>query len=90
MTTMNISLPDALKAFVDDQIAKGGYSSASEYIRELIRHAQKQAAQERLEAALLGGLESGKPIPITPEFWEDWRKELEKRPKKPGKPRKTT
>ena len=49
MTTMNVSLPDALKAFVDDQIAKGGYSSASEYVRELIRRAQKQAAQERLE-----------------------------------------
>lgn len=85
MTTMNISLPDALKAFVDDQIAKGGYSSASEYIRELIRHAEKQAAQERLEAALLEGLESGEPIQVTPEFWEERRKELEKRLNRPGK-----
>ena len=90
MTTMNISLPDALKAFVDGQIAKGGYSSASEYIRELIRHAEKQAAQERLEAALLEGLESGEPIPVTPEFWEQRRRELENRLNKPGKPRKTT
>ena len=90
MTTMNISLPDALKAFVDGQIAKGGYSSASEYIRELIRHAEKQAAQERLEAARLEGLESGEPIPVTPEFWEERRRELEKRLNKPSKPRKTT
>ncbi|MCH7807803.1 MAG: type II toxin-antitoxin system ParD family antitoxin [Planctomycetes bacterium] len=90
MTTMNISLPDALKAFVDDQIAKGGYSSASEYVRELIRHAQKQTAQERLEAALLEGLEGGEPIPVTPEFWEERRRELEKRLNKPGKPRKAT
>ncbi len=90
MTTMNISLPDALKAFVDDQIAKGGYSSASEYVRELIRYAQKQVAQERLEAALLEGLESGDPIPVTPEFWEERRRELEKRLNKPGEPRKTT
>ncbi len=88
MTTMNISLPDALKAFVDEQIANGGYSTASEYVRELIRHAQKQAAQERLEAALLDGLDSGEPIPVTPEFWENRRKELEKRLNKPSKARK--
>lgn len=90
MTTMNISLPEALKAFVDDQIAKGGYSSASEYVRELIRRAQKQAAQERLEAALLEGLESGEPIPVTSEFWDQRRAELEKRLNKPGKPKQTT
>ncbi len=41
MTTMDISLPDALKAFVDEQITQGGYSSASEYMRELLRNAQK-------------------------------------------------
>lgn len=88
MTTMNISLPDALKAFVDDQIACGGYSTASEYVRELIRNAQKQAAQQRLEMALLEGLESGEKIPVTPEFWENRRKELEKRLSKSGKARK--
>lgn len=87
---MNISLPDALKAFVDEQIAKGGYSSASEYIGELIRHAQKQAAQQRLEAALLEGLESGEPLPVTPKLWQERRKELEKRLNKPGKSRKDT
>ena len=88
MTTMNISLPDALKAFVDDQIAKGGYSSASEYVRELIRNAQRQAAQQRLEAALLEGLESGEPLPVTAEFWQERRAELEKRLSKPGESRK--
>ncbi len=90
MTTMNISLPDRLKAFVDDQIANGGYSTASEYVRELIRHAQKQAAQQRLEAALLEGLESGEPIPVTPEFWEKRRKELEERRNRPGNAKKAT
>jgi antitoxin ParD1/3/4 len=90
VTTMNISLPDALKAFVDEQIAKGGYSSASEYIRELIRHAEKQVAQERLEAALLEGLESGEPSAVTPEFWQERRKALEKRLNKPGRSRKDT
>jgi antitoxin ParD1/3/4 len=58
MQTMNISLPDPLKEFVDDRIAEGRYSSVSEYIRELIRSDEKRKAEERLEALLLEGLES--------------------------------
>ena len=58
MQTMNISLPDPLKEFVDHQIADGRYSSASEYIRELIREDEKRKAEQRLEALLLEGLES--------------------------------
>ena len=37
MSTMNISLPDALKSFVDEQVTKRGYATSSEYVRELIR-----------------------------------------------------
>lgn len=37
MSTMNISLPSALRVFVDEQVARGGYSTSSEYVRELIR-----------------------------------------------------
>ena len=37
MQSMNISLPDPLKQFVDGQVSQGRYSSASEYVRELIR-----------------------------------------------------
>ena len=40
VTTMNISLPETLKAFIDAQVATRGYASASEYLRELIRHEQ--------------------------------------------------
>ena len=36
MSTMNISLPDALNAFVDEQVSQRGYGSSSEYVRELI------------------------------------------------------
>lgn len=56
MQSMNISLPDPLKEFVDGQIAQGRYSSASEYIRELIRADEKHKAEEQLEAKLLEGL----------------------------------
>lgn len=79
MTTMNISLPEELKAFVDEQLAGGGYSSASEYVRELLRQAQKRAAHEQLERRLLEGLESGPPVPVSEAFWQERRRQLERR-----------
>ena len=45
MTTMNISLPEEMKAFIDAQIAREGYATASEYLRALIREAQKRQAK---------------------------------------------
>ena len=58
MESMNISLPEPLKQFVDGQISTGRYSSASEYVRELIRADEKRKAEEQLEAMLLEGLNS--------------------------------
>jgi antitoxin ParD1/3/4 len=58
MQSMNISLPEPLKEFVDGQISTGRYSSASEYVRELIRADEKRKAEEWLEAKLLEGLNS--------------------------------
>ena len=69
MQSMNISLPDPLKQFVDGEVAKGRYSSASEYVRELIRADEKQKAGERLEALLLEGL-SGEETALTPSAWQ--------------------
>jgi antitoxin ParD1/3/4 len=85
MQTMNISLPDPLKEFIDRQIAEGRYSSVSEYIRELIRDDEKRKAEERLEALLLEGLES-EESELTKQHFEDIRKEaraqLKRRKKK--------
>jgi antitoxin ParD1/3/4 len=75
MQTMNISLPDPLKDFIEHQIAEGRYSSVSEYIRELIRDDEKRKAEERLEALLLEGLESGEESELTKQDFEDIRKE---------------
>lgn len=74
MQTMNISLPEPLKEFVDGQIASGRYSSASEYIRELIREDEKHKAEERLEALLLEGLQ-GKETAVTRDDLNAIRKE---------------
>ncbi len=84
MTTLNISLPDSMRAFIDEQIAQGGYSTASEYIRDLIRQAQKQAAQEKLDSLLIEGLESGEPIEVTDEWWQEKQERLIKLRRKQG------
>lgn len=58
-TTMNISLNDELKAFVDERVKSRGYSSHSEYVRDLVRRDEQAAAQDRLRALLIEGLASG-------------------------------
>jgi antitoxin ParD1/3/4 len=67
MTTVTISLPDSLRAFIDAQIATKGYGNVSEYFRSLLREAQAKEEAARLEALLLEGLAS-KRIPLDAEF----------------------
>jgi antitoxin ParD1/3/4 len=55
MSTMNILLPDSLKSFVDEQVARRGYGTSSEYVRELIRADQDR---QRLRDLLLDGAAS--------------------------------
>ena len=66
MTTMNISLPEEMKAFVESQMAQDGYASASEYLRALIRNDQKRLARHELELKLLEGLQ-GPTVTMTGE-----------------------
>ena len=61
MTTMNISLPEKMKEFVDGRVEAGHYGTASEYVRDLIRQDSERQAKERnerLDALLLEGLKS--------------------------------
>lgn len=76
MTTLNISLPESMRDFISEQVAKGGYSTASEYIRYLIRQELERVAKTQLETLLLEGLDSGESIEITDEWWEQKRTEL--------------
>ncbi len=60
MATMNVSLPDPMKEWVEAQANTGRYSNASDYVRDLIRRDQERAAQiARLQSAIDAGLESG-------------------------------
>jgi len=52
MSTMNVSLPDELRSFVDERVGHGGFGSTSEYVRDLIRRDQDR---ERLRNLLLDG-----------------------------------
>jgi antitoxin ParD1/3/4 len=70
MSTMNISLPEALKSFVDEQVDQGGYSTISEYVRMLIRKDQDRL---RLRGLLLTGASSAPTSPVGPGYFEALR-----------------
>lgn len=75
MQTMNISLPDQLKQFVDTQVGSGRYSSVSEYVRDLIRDDERRKVQETLEAMLMEGLKSSEPSEMRRADWDEIRRE---------------
>jgi antitoxin ParD1/3/4 len=70
MATMNVSLPDELKAFVDHKVASQGYSASSEYIRELIRHDRER---EALRTLLLEGAASELAEPADDAYFDELR-----------------
>lgn len=80
MSTMNISLPDSLKSFVDEQVSKGAYGTSSEYVRELIR---KDADRLHLRSLLLQGAQSGPGGTADAAYFESLRERVRKRAK-PG------
>ena len=60
MATMNVSLPDPMKEWVDSQTKTGRYSNASDYVRDLIRRDQERSDKlAELQQLLTDGLESG-------------------------------
>jgi antitoxin ParD1/3/4 len=81
MQTMNISLPDPMKQYVEEQVSRGSYSSASEYVRELVRADQNRRDRDALELRLIDSINSGDPIGITPEMLNDTRRRLRLRAK---------
>ena len=76
MATMNISLPDDLKQFVDAQVTQHAYGSSSEYLRELIR---KQRDVEALRSALLDGFNSGPAAPMEADCFDRMRTRAQSR-----------
>jgi antitoxin ParD1/3/4 len=74
--TMSIAMPEEMRAYVEERIRTGQFGNASEYFRHLVREDAKNAAEERLVALLLEGINSGEPIPVDDKWWERRRQEL--------------
>jgi len=79
MTSLNLSLPEPMRAFVEAQALKCGYDTVAEYLQALILEAQKHEESERLEAMLLEDLNSGRAEGSHEEYWERFRARLRER-----------
>lgn len=77
MTTLNLSLPASIESFLEQQVSQGGYETVNEYILDLIT--QEQARVKRIEDLLLEGLDSGEPIEVTDQWWEEKREFLQQK-----------
>lgn len=76
---MNISLPSALKDYVDERVKAGLYGNTSDYIRDLIRADKQKSAEEHLEDLLLEGIDSGPSTQMTSSDWEGIASRVEQR-----------
>jgi hypothetical protein len=90
---MTITLPDEMAARVEALAKRHGFPSPTEYLARLVEEAEIEDAiadlpgpseisprhRAELEAMLEAGLNSGPPVRVTPEFWEERKRELEAR-----------
>ena len=77
MTTINISLPDTMKTYIEEQMIHGGYNTISEYFCDLIYQEQKRKSQADLESLLLDGLDSGSSSLMTENDWQQIRESVQ-------------
>ena len=75
MTTMNISLPEALKSFVDEQVSQRGFGTSSEYVRELIRRDRDRL---QLRGLLMAGAASAPAAPADAGYFASLRDRVRK------------
>ena len=78
MSTMNISLPDSLKSFVDKQVSERGYGTSSEYVRELIR---RDRDREQLRGLLMEGASSPPTEQVGGDYFDSLRNRVQSRTK---------
>ncbi len=72
-STLNISLPESMRKFVEKKIRSEGYGTISEYVRELIRADQK-AEESRFDSLIAQAYASGEPSPLTKDDIDEARR----------------
>ncbi len=75
MLAKNISLPEALKSFVDEHVNQGGYGTSSDYVRELIRKDQERM---QLRGMLLAGASSAAAATANEAYFDGLRERVRK------------
>ena len=71
MSTLQLSLPDEVKHFVDEQVARGGFGNADEYVCALLRREKETGVRDHLRALLQAGIDSGEPLDVDDAFWRE-------------------
>lgn len=79
MSTHDVTLPDDVDRDLERQMRAAGFADLSAYLEALLRADRKRLVQERLEAKLREGFESGPSIPVTDTFFEELREEFLRR-----------
>ena len=71
MTTMQVSFPEPLKAFIDELVAAGTFKDSDEYLQTLVDLDRRRRQLSHIENLLLEGVNSGPSTPMTPEGWDE-------------------
>lgn len=79
MPTFDVSLPEELKPLIEAEAAAGGYENPSAYVQHVVREALRAQRMAELEARLVAAAESGPPIEVTPEFWDQMKARVRQR-----------
>ena len=75
--TVNVSMPEALRKFLEEEVERQGFSTISEYVRHLVRREIKRVEDSRLEELLLEGIQSGEPREMKTADWQVIRERVE-------------
>jgi antitoxin ParD1/3/4 len=79
MHEIEVSLPDELMEYVNQQVRSGGYNDISQYLHDLITFDERDQAEARLEALILDGVTSGEPREMTDDDWNNIHRKIRER-----------
>ena len=79
MSSLNISVPESLRKFIEQRTKETNHSTPTKYIRSLIREDQRRAKNKGLTKLLQEGLDSGPATEMTSEDWADIKREVQAR-----------